>query len=133
MEETKALLNEYAALCGCDDHESKARKDEILAWLDTHADDVARDTGRMMLESKLDKLENDIETIRTRVDEETYRLLPLSYIAKRYFGKSASWLSQRLNGTPVRGKRYTLNAEQKDLFNQAIKDISERLGSLHLD
>ena len=56
----------------------------------------------------------------------------MSYIAKHYFGKSSAWLSQRINGTLVRGKAYTLNDEQKRIFNNALQDISSRIGSLHL-
>ncbi len=53
--------------------------------------------------------------------------LPLSYIAEHYFKKSASWLSQRINGTPVRGRVYTLNREQKDIFNRALREIGEMI------
>ena len=38
-------------------------------------------------------------------------IIPLGYIAKKYFGKSTAWLSQRINGTKVRGKVYTLSKE----------------------
>jgi hypothetical protein len=49
-----------------------------------------------------------------------------------YFNKSASWLLQRLNGYQVRGKVYTLNQEQKGIFNQAVKEISNRISALQL-
>ena len=37
-----------------------------------------------------------------------------------------------LNGTLVRGRSYTLNEEQKKIFNDATQDISLRIGSIHL-
>ena len=58
--------------------------------------------------------------------------LPLSYIAEHYFKKSASWLSQRINGTPVRGRVYTLNEEQKEIFNRALSDIGRLIGSYRI-
>lgn len=72
------------------------------------------------------------DNLRAQIAGETYHLLPLSYIAEHYFGKSAAWLSQRLNGTLVRGRSYTLNEEQKKIFNDAMLDISLRIGSIHL-
>ena len=53
-------------------------------------------------------------------------------IAQKYFGKSAAWLSQRLNGSEARGYVYTLNAEQKSIFNRAVKEIGQRISSLQL-
>lgn len=57
-------------------------------------------------------------------------IVSLSYIAKNYFGKSAAWLSQRINGNKVRGKVYKLNEKDVETLNYAIRDISKKLGSL---
>lgn len=59
-------------------------------------------------------------------------IIPLAYIAKKYFGKSTSWLSQRINGSKVRGRVYTLNKKDIETFNYALRDISEKLGSLSI-
>ena len=58
--------------------------------------------------------------------------MPLAYIARNYFGKSASWLYQRINGYKVRGKVYTLNHEEIGIFNRALKEIGEKIGSLSI-
>ena len=71
--------------------------------------------------------------LNSKVKEEDYKLLPISYIAKNYFGKSSSWLYQRINGTNVRGRTYTLNGEQKKVFNSALKEIGEKIASLSID
>ena len=39
---------------------------------------------------------------------------------------------KRLNGNKVRGKVYTLNDEQKNVFNSAVKDIARQIGSVQL-
>lgn len=57
-------------------------------------------------------------------------ILPMSYIARNYFGKSVAWLQQRINGYPVRGKIYTLKPSEVEILNNAIHDIGHRLGSL---
>ena len=76
---------------------------------------------------------DDIADIKRQIREEDYKLLPISYIAKNYFGKSSSWLYQRINGTSVRGRTYTLNVEQKKVFNAALKEIGEKIASLSID
>lgn len=132
MNRTTELLNEYATLAGNEDATSVARKEEILDWLCTHADAATKEEARRFVEQKLGEIEISVDNLRAQIAGETYRLLPLSYIAEHYFGKSAAWLSQRLNGTLVRGRSYTLNEEQKKIFNDAMQDISLRIGSIHL-
>ena len=83
----------------------------------THADAATKEEARRFVEQKLGEIEISVDNLRAQIAGETYRLLPLSYIAEHYFGKSAAWLSQRLNGTLVRGRSYTLNEEQKKIFN----------------
>ena len=51
----------------------------------------------------------------------------LSYIANTYFGKSRSWLYQRLNGHKVNGKQAQFNPEEKKQFALALKDLSIQL------
>lgn len=133
MVTTEELLNEYAKLAGNDDAASEARKTEILALLETRADNEdAKAKANEFINAKLDNIAGDIDALRSHISDDDYCLLPMSYIAKHYFGKSAAWLSQRINGTLVRGKAYTLNDEQKRIFNNALQDISSRIGSLHL-
>lgn len=59
-------------------------------------------------------------------------ILPISYIARTYFGKSAAWLQQRIYGYKVRGKVYTLTEKDIDTLNYAIQDISKKIGSLSI-
>ena len=68
----------------------------------------AKAKAKEFVNNKLDDIAGDINALRSRIIDEDYRLLPMSYIAKNYFGKSSAWLSQRINGTLVRGKTYTL-------------------------
>ena len=57
-------------------------------------------------------------------------IIPISYIARTYYGKSAAWLQQRLYGYKVRGKVYKLSDTDLCTFNNALQDISKRIGSL---
>lgn len=90
---------------------------------------------RKHLDKALDTIANNVEEIDRRLTireqmNEIIDLIPLSYIAKNYFGKSRSWLYQRINGYKIRGQVYTLNERELEIFNRALKDIGNKIGSL---
>lgn len=113
MENNTELLKEYASLAGREDAKSEARKAEILSYIKTHANDADREEAKAFIGQKMEQIKDNVEVLRKQIETEDYKLLPLRYIAEVYFGKSAAWLSQRLNGSEVRGHVYTLSTEQK--------------------
>lgn len=132
MNNNTDLLKEYASLAGKEDEKSETRKTEILNYIKLHADDSDREEAKAFINQKMEQLQSEVLTLRHQLAEDDYKLLPLRYIAQKYFGKSAAWLSQRLNGSEVRGHVYTLNAEQKSIFNRAVQEIGQRISSLQL-
>lgn len=104
----------------------------------TSSEEVAFITDFMMGEA--DKIERQIEELGETLENialrrqigEVMEILPISYIARHYFNKSASWLSQRLNGNKVRGYSYTLKSEEIDIFNNALQDLARRIGSVRI-
>ena len=94
-----------------------------------------KDAIRKHLDGELDTIENRIDSLDKRITireqmSEIIDLIPISYIAKNYFGKSRAWLYQRINGYKVRGRVYSLNEKEVETFNRALKDISHKIGSL---
>ena len=102
MNNNMDLLREYASLAGKEDEKSEARKTEILNYIKLNADDSFREEAEVFINQKIDQLQSEVQTLREQLAKEDYKLLPLRYIAQEYFGKSAAWLSQRLNGSEVR-------------------------------
>lgn len=133
MENNNELLKEYASLAGKEDAKSESRKEEIQDYIKTHATDADREEAKIFIDQKMKQIKDNVESLRKQIEAEDYKLLPLRYIAQKYFGKSAAWLSQRLNGSEVRGHVYTLNEEQKGIFNYAVREIGQRISALHLD
>ena len=115
-----------------EDVQSEARRMVIALWIRENKTEEVEKAFRAFMNEGLTEIEIEIEDIRRQFDDEDYKLLPLAYIAKHYFGKSHAWLSQRINGTKVRGQVYTLNNEQKEIFNKALQDISKKIGSFHI-
>ncbi|MDR0989340.1 MAG: DUF5053 domain-containing protein [Prevotellaceae bacterium] len=88
----------------------------------------------------MNRVEAGLKEVHAELDEmllrkqlaDIYPLLPIAFIAKNYFHKSSSWLFQRINGSKVRGRSYTLKPEEKIIFNHALQDIARRIGSLSI-
>ena len=132
MERIKELLAELKPLMGSENAAERARMDEIVAELQPYADDEeVRKVLTEFVQAGLEEVNEEIVTLKQQYGD-TYELLPLSYIAQHYFGKSRAWLYQRLNGYKVRGKVYRLNESEKQTFNRAIREVAQRIGSVQL-
>ena len=84
----------------------------------------------------LKKIDEDIEELKAdRIREkigELGKAISFAYIAKHYFGKSQSWLTQRLNGSRVNGKEARFNKSEVMQLEEAIHDLGRKLSSLTL-
>ena len=136
MEEAKKLIEELKRLMMKNDSESIERANEIMDWFKSQPADIQKVLDGFLIDDMdfVDKFLDDTrqKIIAEQMAGELKRVLPLSFIAEHYFKKSASWLSQRINGTPVRGKVYTLNAAQKETFNRAMSEIGQWIGSFRI-
>ncbi|RHJ48187.1 DUF5053 domain-containing protein [Bacteroides sp. AM10-21B] len=86
--------------------------------------------GYHELSAEADEL-NRMIALQERI-KEMKEIVPISYIARNYFGKSTAWLQQRIYGYKVRGRVYTLSEQDRLIFNNAIHDICNKLGSLSI-
>ena len=134
MERAKKLIKEAESLMGVCTPESEERIKAIVAELKkTDSPEqrrlVSEMTRRQMAVVEQNIKEIEQEVLRDKMSDDLYKLIPWSYIAEKYFGKSLSWLTQRVNGYSVRGHVYTLNAEQKEILNRALADIGTVIGS----
>lgn len=72
------------------------------------------------------------EQLVRRQMQEVLPILSVSYLAKHYFGKSTSWFYQRLNGNKVNGKVASFTREEIAILNEALQDISKKVGALSI-
>lgn len=87
--------------------------------------------------SKIHQKVEDCKDLSHRIEvrkrlEEVLPFISISKFAEVYFGKSASWLHQRINGNVVHGKPCRFTDEEVDIFNRALQDISKKIGSLNI-
>ena len=97
----------------------------ISEWIEGHLAGIA---------SSIDETDKKLDEIAEmkRKAREISEVVSLKYIAEHYFGKSASWLYQRINGNTVRGRVYRLKPAELDTFNGALRDIGMKIGSMQL-
>lgn len=55
-----------------------------------------------------------------------------AYVARHYFGKSRSWLYQRIKGNTVNGKPAEFTDEEKERFHFALSDIGNKASCFQL-
>lgn len=138
MRSVQDILAEMKPLMGSSDAEERKKlnvleeelKKNQLTAEDKTAAKVWYEEGLGEIEENIGHIEHELK-IRDQL-KEVADILPLSYIAKNYFGKSAAWLYQRINGNKVRGKVYTLNREEVATFNRALKEIGNKISSLSI-
>ena len=131
MEDIGKLLAELKGLMGKEDEKSEARRNEIALWVREHRSPEVEAAWNRFMDKGLSEIGRAVENIRHQIDN-NYDIIPMSYVARHYFGKSQSWLAQRINGYEVRGKVYTLNEAQKAIFNAAMQDLAKQFGSIHI-
>lgn len=64
--------------------------------------------------------------------EDITEIISFSYITKHYFGRSCNWLFQRIHNYNVNGKPARFSEKDIEIFNTALKDISNKIGSISL-
>lgn len=132
MNEYSKKLEELKSLMGYTDAGSLARKEELFHWFeDNSAGKENQQLLDVFIRDGIDEQRKEIDSLRAEIDQ-SYELIPVAYIARKYFGKSRQWLYQRINGTKVRGRSYTLNDEQKATFNHALQEIASQLSNVRL-
>lgn len=81
----------------------------------------------------LEAIKSDLQDVKLALElGDVANALSLSYIAKVYFGKSKTWLYQRLNGNKVNGKPARFTEEERKRFAEALQDLSRRINETAL-
>jgi seryl-tRNA synthetase len=62
--------------------------------------------------------------------EPALSIISVSYLAKNYFHKTPQWFYQRMNGNRINGKPAKFTKDEIDTLNHALKDISNKIGSI---
>ena len=84
--------------------------------------------GRKMADEAFARAKRgDIKTDKIVLDlqrEDIGKVLKVSYIAERFFGRSRSWLCHKLNNDIVNGKRDGFTPDERERLKQALDTIA---------
>ncbi len=75
------------------------------------------------------------EAKQLKIKEQLAELEPIvsmAYIAEHYFGKTTSWISQRINNSIVNGKPAEFKPAEIDTLNAAFQDIAKKIGEVNI-
>lgn len=119
--------------------ERQAITEEHKRWYDSLSEEEQKAETARQLESVKAVLEgvktNNEELDARRIREKLGNVpdaISMSYIAKHYFGKTKTWLYQRLNGNKVNGKEARFTESEARKLQDALHDLGSRLSSIIL-
>lgn len=75
--------------------------------------------------------DSQAETLRKKLDD-IIKFVNLSQIARVYFGKSQSWLMQRINGNKVNGKEARFTPAEAKQLEAAFHDLGRKFLAMTL-
>ena len=110
--------------------------ENLESFLDTLRDALSGNDGLSAISEESTAAMNEI---RQRYADGTYlelkeqdimKVLKASYIAKRFFGKSRSWISHKLNHDMIGGKPDDFNADERKTLVFALRTIAMELDNL---
>lgn len=88
------------------------------------------EAGRYLSDSLHTQKRTDVKT--KQLLEECSEMINLSFIARRYFNKDRSWLSQRINGSIVNGKQAAFTENELRIFSESLADIGSIISKTSL-
>ena len=119
---------------------TEEEKDAILARCNARYDEMSDDQKaefRKMCKDAVKRIYDDVMDDKATRMTEQLRMqlkalapaLSLGFIAKTYFGKSSTWLYQRLNGNVVNGKIAHFTCDEIKTFKSALADLGTQLSA----
>ncbi len=113
--------------------------DDYKCWYENLSDeDKLTETTRQFESARavIDGVKANNEELKARRIREKLGNVPeaisMSYVAKNYFGKTKTWLYQRLNGNKVNGKEACFTESEARQLQDALHDLGHRLSSIIL-
>ena len=112
------------------DEARKAFRENMTAFVNSHTPEERKILGDVFLDGAREasqSAEKLCDDILRKYLEDIYEAVSWSYIARHYFGKSRSWLSQRINSFKIHDKAVEFTASEKKILLNALLDLSRRI------
>lgn len=83
--------------------------------------------------SHLETMINEPLDIRTLPGADIFKYINCAYIARKYFKRTRSWFTQRLNNNKVNGKPVSFSSTELSILHTALNTISMNINSFSLN
>lgn len=136
MDRFNEILNEMKPLMGSLVPEERARLLQLEEELKTlQLSEQDRKEGQKFFDNGINEIQNEIQVIKEKVSlqeqlKEVSEIISLSYIAKKYFNKTRTWLYQKINQNVIHGKACKFTDEELKTLQFALDDIKNKIGSI---
>ena len=136
----KRMKKDFTAYLNADTQEERDKlAKERSEWISTlSADEQAAETARILESVRLvaegvraNNEELDSRILKSKLGDMP-KAISMSYIARTYFGKTSTWLYQRINGNHVNGKEARFTPEEAHQLQDALHDLGRKLSSIVL-
>ena len=106
-------------------------KDEIMEQVRDIMERAQGPEGEQLAQAALERYRNDPAIQGADLKEhDIMKVLKMSYIAERFFGRSRSWLCHKLNHDMMNGKPAALTADEQARLKDALETIASELQEL---
>lgn len=112
------------------DEARQAYREEMKKFVYSHDEEEQKVLSELFIEGADEackQAEKTYDDILRKYLNNIYEAVSWSYIARHYFGKSRSWLCQRVNGLQIHDKTVRFTNEEKKILLTALRDLSERI------
>lgn len=136
MNRFNAILNEMKPLMGSlvpEERDKLLQLEEELKTLQLSEEDKTK--GKKFFDNGIDEIQQEIDVIKEKVNlqeqlKEVSEIISLSYIAKKYFNRTRTWLYQKINQNVIHGKPCKFTDEELKTLQFALDDIKNKIGSI---
>jgi hypothetical protein len=130
LNEELSRLKSYYQAGNTDEFEKQAKFIRTNFTTDSECQEISKFTQNLLSDLNTETEDFIKETTAKMQLLDVVNIVSLSYIAKNYFNKTRGWLYQKLNGNLKNGKPAYFSSEELNTFNFALKDISNKIGSI---
>ncbi|MCL1933518.1 MAG: DUF5053 domain-containing protein [Candidatus Azobacteroides sp.] len=121
----KKIISDYH---GSSDSKKVEIREKLKNEFSLLPENEKEDVQRIFLESQNAVIEEGKDALRElKLKTELERVseyVSMSYIAKKYFGKSRQWMNNRIKGNLVNGKPVTFTTAELNQFSSALNQLS---------
>lgn len=93
--------------------------EDVMAFAESEEGDKLADAAMQ----RYNEMTPDKKVLELK-EEDILKVLKVSYIAKRFFGRSRSWMANKLNHNLVNGKPATFTPQEREKLKDALDTIA---------